>query len=192
MGEIVSTGKRRSTSELARDRKRISGLYLRGRLQIDIAKEIGLSRATVSRDIKALHRIWLRSALIDFDTAKANELAKIDALEQIYYDAWDRSREDAETQTQKMMTDGKGKGAKSRKEMTKTAKGQVGDPRFLDGLQWCSEQRLKIFGIYAPTKVEVRWRDELAQAGIDADDIFEKTVNEYIAALQAGETPASG
>ena len=72
-------------------------------------------------------------------------------------------------------------------EMTKTSKGQVGNPRFLDGLQWCSEQRLKIFGIYAPTKFEVKWREELEHAGIDTDDIFEKTVSEYIAAIKAGE-----
>lgn len=159
---------------------------------MDIAEKLGISQGTVSIDIRALHRIWLKSALIDFDEAKARELAKIEALEEIHYDAWIRSREDAETQTQKMMTEGEGEGASSRKEMTKTAKGQVGNPRFLDGLQWCSEQRLKIFGIYAPTKVEMSWRKELEQAGIDADDIFEKTVNEYIAALQAGETPTSG
>jgi len=134
---------------LARDRQLISDLYHDGRIQADIAKETGLSQATVSRDIKALQRDWLKSALIDFDKAKARELSKIDNLERIYRKAWERSCEDAETTTQKMVGDPK----TGRKEMSKTAKGQVGDPRFLQGIQWCIDRRCKILGVDAPTKI---------------------------------------
>ena len=87
---MVGTGRRRSSSELARDRRLISDLYFDGRIQADIAKETGLSQATVSRDIKALQRDWLKSSLIDFDKAKANELAKIDDLERRFRQAWER------------------------------------------------------------------------------------------------------
>ena len=167
LGEIVSTGTRRSSGQLARDRRRISNLYLCGRLQVDIAEEVGLSVSTVCRDIKALHRDWLKSALVDFDKAKARELAKIDDLERTYHAAWKRSCEDAETTTQKMISAGanpkakdeKGKEPVGRKEMTKTAKGQAGDPRFLHGILQCIDRRCKILGVDAPQRIEATGKD---------------------------------
>lgn len=146
-------GKRRSRSQLERDRRRIADLYLRGRLQVDIAQELGISQQTVSLELKALHREWLASALIDVDRAKAKELAKVDRLEQEYWTAWERSCEDAETVTEK----GKGASGKDKPtefEKTIQRKGQAGDPRFLQGLQWCIERRCKILGIDAPEKQE--------------------------------------
>ena len=150
----MGTGKRRSNGQLARDRRRIADLYLQGWLQADIAKEIERSPATVSRDIKALQGDWLASALIDFNEAKAQELAKIDRLEREYWQAWERSCEDAETVTEKARAS-KGSERPDSVEKTKQAKGQAGDPRFLSGIQWCIEQRCKILGVEAPRKTEI-------------------------------------
>lgn len=143
-------GKRREPAQIARDRRRIADLYLQGKLQAEIADEIGVDQSTVSRDLRALHREWLRLALTDFDKAKARELAKIDKLEREYWVAWQRSCEDAETVVQKAVETA---GA-IRKEATKTEKGQAGDPRFLQGVQWCIERRCKIMGVDAPDKYE--------------------------------------
>ena len=146
-------GRRRSNGELIRDRRRISDLYLQGWTQVDIAEETGLSQSTVSRDIIALQKEWQEAALIDFNEAKARELAKIDNLERIYHQAWIRSCEDAET------TKTKGEpvaGTKTVKADTveRTLKGQAGDPRFLKGVEWCIERRCKILGIDAPDRHE--------------------------------------
>jgi len=140
-------GKRRDTAQIARDRKKIGELYLRGWLQVDIAEKLGVDRSTVSRDLKALHREWLASALADFSEAKAQELAKIDDLEREYWRAWERSCEDAETVRKEGTT-------KILDKIVKTAKGQAGDPRFLSGVQWCLERRCKILGLDAPEKHE--------------------------------------
>jgi len=145
---MAGQGKRRSPSALARDRRRISELYLQGWLQVDIAAEVGVSQSTVSQDLKAIQKEWLQSTLIDFNEAKAQELAKVDNLERTYHRAWLRSCEDAQTVTQKAIE----AGGDQRKEATKTAKGQVGDPRFLVGVQWCIDKRCKIKGIDAPVK----------------------------------------
>ena len=142
-------GRRRGASEIARDRQRIADLYLRGWMQVDIAEEVGLSQSTVTRDLKALQAEWIKSSLIDYDKAKAREIAKIDNLERIYHAAWRRSCEDAETVRKKKAE----VGGVERKELVSTAKGQSGDPRFLNGIQWCIERRCKIMGIDAPTKV---------------------------------------
>jgi len=142
------SGKRRSNGQLARDRRRIANLYLQGWLQVDIAQEVGVSQSTVSLDIKALQKQWLASALVDIDAAKSKELARIDRLEREYWDAWLRSQEDAETTKTKWEE----KGGSSTEEISK---GQVGDPRFLQGVEWCIERRCKILGIDAPQKQEI-------------------------------------
>jgi len=156
---MAKTGKRRSPAELARDRRRISELYLQGWLQVDIAAEVGVSQPTVSNDLKAIQKEWVKSTLIDFNEAKAQELAKVDNLERIYHAAWQRSCEDAETATQKQKgsvtkrKDEDGKFiAEQPAEVSKTRKGQAGDPRFLVGIQWCIDKRCKIKGIEAPVK----------------------------------------
>jgi len=126
-------------------------LYLQGWIQADIAKEVGISPATVSRDIKALQAEWLQSALIDIDAAKAQELAKIDRVERECWDAWVRSCQDAETFKQKGAPDeqpGKVKTA----YVERIVKGQAGDSHFLDGVLSCIDRRCKILGIDAATK----------------------------------------
>jgi len=143
---------RRSAAQLARDRRRIAELYLEGKLQADIAEAVGISQSTVSNDLKAIQQEWLESSLIDFNEAKARELAKIDRLEWEYWTAWARSCEDAETTTKKAVQ----VGDKERKEATQTAKGQAGDPRFLQGVQWCIERRCKLLGIDAPQRHDVK------------------------------------
>ena len=82
--------KRRSTAQIARDRRVISNLYMKGWLQSDIANELGISDATVSRDLRTLYKRWERSSLVDIDSKKAEELAKIDHLEREYWEAWER------------------------------------------------------------------------------------------------------
>ena len=134
---MANTGKRREPSQIARDRQRCADLYLQGWLQSDIADELGINQSTVSRDLKVLHAKWLASALVDFDEAKAKELAKVDRLEREYWRGWLRSREDAETLRQEGTKDaGIGK-------IVKTEKGQTGDPRFLAGVQWCIDKLAK-------------------------------------------------
>ena len=167
--------KHRSTAQIARDRRRISDLYLQGALQAEIAAQLGISQPTVSRDLKVLHEQWLADSLIDFGRAKARELAKIDALERTYHTAWIRSCEDAETMRQEGSQAGVAK-------IVKTAKGQAGDPRFLTGIQWCIERRCKILGIDAPTKMDVRINE------LDAAIEFEL---EKLAATSQDATPGA-
>jgi hypothetical protein len=145
--------KRREPSQLARDRRRIADLYLKGWLQADIATETGVDQSTVSRDLKTLQDEWLAAARADFDAAKAQELAKVDRLEREYWDAWGRSCKIAETETTESADDGSGAPARIKAQIRK--EGQVGDPRFLTGVQWCIERRCKILGIDAPVRADV-------------------------------------
>ena len=160
--------RRRSSAELARDRRKIADLYLKGWIQADIADELGVNQSTVSRDIKALQKDWLESALVDFNEAKSQELAKIDRLEREYWQAWERSCEDAETVTEKARAS-RGAEKPDSIEKTKQAKGQAGDPRFLNGVQWCIERRCKILGIDAPNKIGFESDLVVQLVGVDPD-----------------------
>ncbi len=163
-------GKRRSPAEIAKHRRQISNLYLQGYLQAEIAEKLGIGQATVSRDLKALQGEWLKSSLIDFNEAKAKELAKVDRLEREYWAAWEASKEDKETSTtEKVKGD---KADRSKAQMRR--EGQVGNPSFLRGVEWCIERRCKILGIDAPTGID------LTSKGEKIESFTKVIVREYV------------
>lgn len=155
-------------------RKEVAKLYLEGWRQVDLADKYGVSQSTISRDLEAIRQEWLESALINFNEAKARELARIDKLEREYWEQYDASKEEkVSTLTEKAKNaDGERTKAQVRKEE------RLGDPRYLSGIQWCIEQRLKIFGVYEATKHQITvktWQDDvidLLQRGeIDPDEV---------------------
>ena len=140
--------RRRSTSELIRDRRRIADMYLQGQTQTHIAETLGLAQSTISGDISALHREWRKSALIDIDERKAQELAKVDRLEREYWAAWEQScAVGVQVSREKRV----GQDAVTQ---SKTVDKPGGDPRFLAGVERCIERRCKLLGLDAPTKID--------------------------------------
>ncbi len=152
---MTGPGRRRGTSEIIRDRRRIADLYLQGWTQAAIAEDVGRGVGTINRDLKAIQAQWIESALIDFDDAKAQELAKIDRLEREYWDAWERSKQNKESTT-KEQTKGEGVLGDGKVKAQKRSEGQVGNPSFLSGVQWCIERRCKIIGIDAPVRQDIK------------------------------------
>jgi hypothetical protein len=81
------------------------------------------------------------------------ELARIDRLEQIAWEAWDDSRKDAEksyADTVRGRVNGKGKALPDLQKVSQSKEGRYGDPRFLERVSWCIEQRCKIIGVGVP------------------------------------------
>lgn len=189
----AATVKKRTKAERELDLVFIADLYLRHRTQVEMRDELNamrrynISRSQIMYDINAIHGRWLESSLIDFDKVKARELARIDRLEREYWVSWIESKEDQEVSTTSRST---GIRAYERAELKRV--GQVGNPRFLEGVQWCIEQRMKIFGFYAPTRVDLEWRREAEAAGLQASDIFEQIVAKYMAAIAGSDEPIAG
>jgi hypothetical protein len=134
---------KRTKLERERDLERISQAYLRGKTQQEMAQLFGVSQAQISYDLKVLQKRWLKSSLENITAAKAKELAKIDALERTYREAWERSCQDREVKTEEQTTAGKS----SRSRILSRQEQRDGNPAFLAGIQWCIEQRCKIWGI---------------------------------------------
>jgi hypothetical protein len=136
---------------IAERRKTVASLYLQGKFQAEIAKEVHVDRGTISRDLKAIEAEWAKSGVMDLNVAKARELAKNDEVERQAWGGWERSCKDAET----MEVTGTSQAGKSKPEkVKKITRGQVGDPRFLGIIQECGKRRCEILGLDAPKKLE--------------------------------------
>jgi hypothetical protein len=147
-------------------------------IQASIEKEIGerLSLSGIHYYLKQIEEEWREAYLSDTQKIKAAELAKLDHLEEEIYPQWERSKQDAQTVTTEMVgveDVGSGNTAGERrrprldpedgdpreeklavktKEVTKLV-GQAGDPRYVHNLLEITEQRAKLLGLYAPSKV---------------------------------------
>jgi predicted transcriptional regulator len=141
-------------------RVRVAELYLEGKPQPQIAKILGINQAMVSRDLASIREEWLKSSVRDFETSKAQEIAKIDRLEEQAWDAWHRSTQEQRTTVNKTesmrRTVQGGKRGAHKLVPTKvtenvTVKNCPGDPRFMETIAWCIETRLKVLGAFKET-----------------------------------------
>lgn len=185
---MTSNAPKRTKAEREHDLVFIADRYLRQYTQVEIRDALNaernydLSRSQIKYDIKKIHQRWLKSSLVDFGKVKVRELARIDRLEREYWTAWNESKEDQEINTTSRSN---GRHPSEKAEVKRI--GQVGNPRFLDGVQWCIEQRMKIFGFYAPSQVRIDWRRQLEAQGINAGELFDELVGKYVEALEGGE-----
>lgn len=139
----TKAGRARSPSQLDRDRRRISRLYLRGFYQRDIAKKMGLGRATVSRDLTYLRKQWVEASQVDAGLLLGRELARLQLVEAEAWGAWDRS----------MVLRGRGGepliGEHGEEVMV------PGDPAWLDRIMRCIERRCKLLGLGVPERLQL-------------------------------------
>jgi hypothetical protein len=145
--------------------------YMRGSNQYTLAAKHGVTQQTISKDLAWVRKLWVKNTMLDMDEAKAREVAKLDNLELMYLEEWQRSKQTF-SKTRHIKT------AKSRPSRRKTKEGELleqetekyaedfeeteeraGDPRYLQGAERCVEQRCKILGLYAATKVEATGKD---------------------------------
>ncbi len=149
---------------------KVAALYCRGYTQHEIGVQLGLSQAQVSKDLGAVRAEWLESRKASFDERTAVELAKIDHIEKVAWEAWERSCKPKElllSRTESVpqlppREDGLGPkrekvkgrvvGEPTPVVVLKTVEekkltGQVGDDRFLGRVSWCIETRCKLLGL---------------------------------------------
>jgi len=117
--------------------------YLAGATQTEIAAQLGVDQATISRDVRALRQQWREKAVRDIEQKEERELAILDRIEDEAWAGWKRS-------------------CRKSKRVTRTANGavltttktQCGNPRFLFAVLTCIGHRCKIFGLYATEPVK--------------------------------------
>jgi hypothetical protein len=159
-------------------RKNVAARYLRGESQWAIARAFEVDQATVSRDLMCIRAEWLASCLRDFDEVRAEQLAKVDAVEASAWQGWLRSQENAET---------------LRSDETRTSKvsrSQAGDVRFLATVMQCVERRCALLGLdVQPPPVDPR---HTGAARVEEVEAGRRLAEEYRRARLQGDTRAPG
>jgi len=145
----------RSKGEREHDKQLIAELFTKGKSFREIAAEVNqlhgrnITHVTIFNDVKDLLNDWKkdRDKLIDYH--KTIELEKINRLEKTYWEAWEKSIQGVKKSEVKKHGSPSSVDKIEKRDSEETG---LGDPRYLDGVQWCIEQRCKILGINAPTK----------------------------------------
>ena len=206
--EAKKNGGKRTIAQHEEDLVFISERYLTGMTQTKIMHELNaarkgqyeLSDSQIYVDVDTLHKRWIVAYLDNFDELKAKELAHIDRLEREYWEAWEQSKNKIEEVESESIQDKQGSNRNAepsyaRTRVKKKETNRDGNDRFLAGVQWCIEQRCKIFGfnIAVSTKnINVNWREEAQQAGVDPDGAVNDLVKQFVQAASVGREDGPG
>jgi hypothetical protein len=165
-------------------RRRIASMYLRGLSQWEIGKQLGVTQQCVAKDVQALEKEWLASAVVDIDAAKAKELARVDRLERVAWRAWRRScqrKERATTRLEKQLDAQQGKSVTS-----KQTEGRDGNPEYLKRVEWCINKRCELLKLNPPQRLEHGGSTELPPIQTEVVELTRAQRFVRLAALLAG------
>lgn len=193
--EVVS---RRTNEERERDQVLIARMYVRGKSIHEMMLAINalypdrpVSSKSIGVDLNAIRDAWLRSSLLDFNEAKAKELAGIDEAEREAWDAWERSKEkhmrfEYEISDDQVPFSADKIAQVQRKKKRKIIEATVGDIRYLEMIERLKKMRCDILGLFEAKRIQVDWRTEAIQLGMGEDEIDavkERTVNLMVEAI---------
>jgi hypothetical protein len=199
----INKGGKRTAVDVQMDYVDEARLYLQGYSYKYISEWLGehrpytLSLQQVGNDIRNIQEMWREHYLTDMNTLKAQELARIDKLELQYWEAWFESRKHVDNLEQTKTDDewkgknAKAKGSKAGYSRTKTTRKRVhrdGNPKFLQGIERCIQLRIKLLGLDAEKTVNINWRQEARNAGIDPDEYVNDLESQFIKAASKGSS----
>lgn len=141
---------KRTPIQRLHDLEIIAELTLRGVKQSIIAARLGLSQQAISRDLKDVRKKWLERANINYDANVSEQIAKLDLLEEKYWEGWESSKQPRKNSLVAVRENTKA--ALSEKEAKEETRD--GDPRFLQGVLLVVERRSKLLGLDKPTKIQ--------------------------------------
>lgn len=144
--------KRRNRHEKASHLAKISEYYLDGMSQSNIAKIIGISQPQVSQDLELVRQQWMKETIIDIDIIKAEQLKKIDKIEREMWACWEKSKRIKKSKVTRGRIFQQTGATPGSFELFEEE--ELGDTKFMDKIQWCISERLKITGGYAAKKIE--------------------------------------
>ena len=197
---MYSQQHKRSIAERERDLAFITELYLKGMSQADLAQRLSeerdysISRAMIYKDINLIHERWMQAYILPINEMKVRELARLDRLENEYWSAWERSKQDFTSIKQDTIDDSairkSAHGAlaptHSRKKTVIEKKERDGNVHFLEGVERCIDKRCQILGLDAAKSVTINWRKQAEAEGIDPDKVVNDLTEQFISAASSG------
>lgn len=181
----------------------VASKYLNGVPAGLIAVQLGISKPRINYMIRVLQERWRHSSLMDMADARMKELARIDEVERLAYSEYMRSkkpftkhvrvsRQAGVDKDGNVLVDANGKEMVVSEFRDETYT-NAGDPRYLQIIMDCIGQRCRIFGLYAPLRID--WREQAKQDGYDPDTLYTGIENALFTALvqaaRVGSVPGS-
>ena len=159
---------------LSQRRQSVAAFYAERYTQTEIAEELGISQTTVSRDVKALIKLWKEASVADIDQRIADELGRINNLEREYWKAWKASWGTHEVKRTKLSAKTTKDGEISNKqplEQSIEKRELLGNPAYLHGVQWCIDRRIALLGLdESSNKTHLTMKAYLVVSPDDWDD----------------------
>ena len=152
MGRLV----KRSKEQREADLNTLADLYVKQVPQMDIARRLGISQGQVSNDLKRLLRRWEDTRFHQIDRYKHEELRRINLIEAEMWECWEKSKVTAKVVINKGKSGVTDPDPKDKEYWRAGSTEELpvgGDMQYMNGVQWCVQQRIKILGIGAPTKI---------------------------------------
>ena len=129
-------------------------LAVLGWSQHQIAADLGISQAAVSKLLKRIESRILQELVETVERQKARHTLRLEHLFAEAMRAWGQSKTDSTRRRQRMTQAGPGGTGASVAEIV--TENQHGDPRYLDEARKALADHRKIWGLDAPKKVDVR------------------------------------
>ena len=154
---------KRNNVQLERDRDYSWGEYLKGVPVQEINKRVNaraqaenlgytISRPVTYDDITARLAEYRKESEAVLNDQVQIELAKVNKLEQEYWEAWERSKT-AKRRTEIEGGEMVGSNITGGTVKKRTTEQIFGDPRYLEGVQWCIERRCRMLGLDQPLEI---------------------------------------
>jgi hypothetical protein len=154
---------KRSEQQLEKDYAKVAELYCKGFTLQRIADVLNerednpalyqITARTVFDDLKEIRKRWEESSILDFNQRMGEEIAKIDNLERMYHDAYEKSLGPQITKKtsgyREQSDDDKEAGDAPQKILVEhsTKTSLEGNLKCLDGILKCIETRCKLLGL---------------------------------------------
>jgi len=155
----------------------VSELWLKGWPITRIAERFGVHHSTIQHHLNnTIRPQWLEQ----MSANKSIELAKISLVERT---AWERFEAAEPGEVREVIEKGLLEGG-SRPRIVKEAVAKVtrtGAAAWLQIVQWCVEQRLRIHGLYAPSRHYLQTESELRVAGRSPSEVDAMMVERLMA-----------
>lgn len=138
---------KRSKIQQERDRITIAELYLKGWSQAKIGEYLELNQSQISRELSKIKVRWQAEAVQNYDLRIAEQLRRLAMVEGEYWEGWQKSQTTKEQSLQEKLTEAVSSRDSKTKVQRKT-EARIGDPRFLEGLLKCNQERSKLLNLY--------------------------------------------
>ncbi len=160
---------KRSKIQRERDRVTISELYLKGWSQAKIGEYLELNQSQISRELSKIKATWKAEATRDYDLHVDEQLRRLAMVEAEYWSGWERSQTAKEQSLSEKMAEA-ASGGDAKTKIQRRSETRVGDPRFLEGIVKCNQERSKLLDLY-PTSSASALDSNASAPGLSPDAV---------------------